>query len=93
MLRIAAEKNVSAAVARLAPDQQLEVLSVLRSLPVAFGRPHTHAGLGLRQLRRGVFEARIDLKLRVLFVREGDLLVVKAVGDHGEIRHYLRTRA
>jgi hypothetical protein len=93
MLRVAAEKSVSLALATLAPDEQAEVLSVLRRLPTAFGHPHVHVGLGLRQLRRGVYEARIGRQLRVLFVRDGDLLVVKAVGDHAAIRHYLRVRA
>lgn len=93
MLRVAAEKSVSLALARLAPEQQREALSVLRQLPAAFGRPHVHGGLGLRQLRRGIYEARIGLQLRVLFERNGDLLVIKALGDHAAIRLYLRDRA
>ena len=93
MLRVAAEKNVSLALAKLAPDEQTKVLAALRQLPAAFGQPHTHAGLGLRQLRRGLYEARIGLRLRVLFERDGDLLVIKSLGDHASIRRYLRDRA
>jgi hypothetical protein len=93
MLRIAAEKSVSLALAKLAPEQQAEVLATLRELPAAFGRPHAHAGIGLRRLRRGIFEARIGLQLRVLFECDGDLLVVKWMGGHDEIRRYLRERA
>jgi len=92
MLRVAAEKSVSLALAKLAPDVQAEVLVVLRQLPAAFGHPHTHAGLGLRQLRRGIYEARIGLQIRVLFERDGDLLVIKTLGDHAAIRRYLRDR-
>lgn len=93
MLRIVADKSVRTALARLAPEPQADVLTALRQLPAAFGRPHTHAGLGLRQLRRGIFEVRIGLQLWVLFERDGDLLVIKTLGDHGEIRRYLRDRA
>ena len=93
MLRVAAEKNVSRALARLTPDEQAKVLDVLRGLPAAFGRPHTRAGLGLRQLRQGTYEARIGLQLRLLFERDGDLLVIKTLGDHATIRRYLRDRA
>ena len=93
MFRVAAEKSVSRALAALAPDEQTEVLSVLRHLPAAFGQPHAHAGLGLRQLRRGIFEARIGLKVRVIFERDGDLLVIKTLGDHAAIQRYLRDRA
>lgn len=93
MLRVAAEKSVSLALARLAPEQQGAALSALRQLPAAFGRPHAHAGLGLRQLRRGLYEARIGLQIRILLERDGDLLVLKAPGDHTAIRRYLRDRA
>jgi mRNA-degrading endonuclease RelE of RelBE toxin-antitoxin system len=92
MLRVAAEKSVSLALAALAPDEQAAVLAALRRLPAAFGRPHEHAGLGLRQLRRGVYEARIGLPVRVLFERDGDLLVIKMLGNHDDIRRYLRDR-
>ena len=50
-------------------------------------------GLGLRQLRRGIYEARIGLHVRVLFERDGDLLVIKTLGDHSAIRQYLRDRS
>ena len=93
MLRVVAAPSTRAALARLAPEQQAEVLSGLRQLPAAFGRPHAHAGLGVRQLRLGIFEARIGLTLRVLFERGGDLLVIKTLGGHDEIRRYLRARA
>ena len=93
MFRVAAEKSVSLALAKLTPDEQTEALSVLRRLPAAFGYPHTHAGLGLRQLRRGIYEARIGLHLRVLFERNDDLLVIKTLGNHADVRRYLRDRA
>ncbi len=93
MLRVAADKSVSLALAKLAPEQQTDVLAALKELPAAFGRPHAHAGIGLRQLRRGIFEARIGLQLRVIFEREDDLLIVTAIGTHDDIRRYLRERA
>ena len=93
MLRIVADKSIRAALAKLAPEHQTRVLAALRQLPAAFGRPHAHAGLGVRQLRRGMFEARVGLQIRVLFERDGDLLVVKALGTHDDIRRYLRERA
>lgn len=93
MLRVTAEKSVSLRLAGLAPDEQTAVLAMLRRLPVVFGRPHTHAGLGIRRLRRGVYEARVGLKVRVLFERDGDLLVIKMLGHHDDLRRYLRGRA
>lgn len=93
MLRVTAEKSVRLTLTGLAPDEQAAVLAVLRRLPATFGRPHAHAGLGLRQLRRGVYEARVGMQIRVLFERDGDLLVIKMLGNHDDIRRYLRDRA
>jgi mRNA-degrading endonuclease RelE of RelBE toxin-antitoxin system len=92
MLRVVVDKSVSSALAKLTPDTQSEVLAELRRLPGAFGRPHIHAGLGIRQLRPGVYEARVGLEVRVVFERDGDLLVIKTVGDHGDVRRYLSNR-
>lgn len=93
MLRVAADKNIRVALAKLAPERQADVLAALRELPSAFGRPHAHAGIGLRQLRRGIYEARSGRQCRILFERDGDALVVKAIGSHDDIRRYLRERA
>jgi hypothetical protein len=69
---------------------QTVVLAALAEIPAAFGRPHLHGGLDIRQLRRGVFEARVGLSLRAVFVRLGDTLRVQLIGDHGKVQRYLR---
>ena len=43
-------------------------------------------------MRRGIYEARIGLRIRVIFERDGDLPVSKTLGDHAAIRRYLRDR-
>jgi hypothetical protein len=62
----------------------------LRELPNEFGRPHTHGGLGLRQLKPGCFEVRAGLSVRAALLREGDDLVVVMVGNHDDIRRWLK---
>jgi hypothetical protein len=44
----------------------------------------------MRQLRPGVYESRIGLHLRAIFVRHGDELVVTMLGTHDEVQRYLR---
>jgi hypothetical protein len=73
------------------PEQEkAAVLTALREIPAVFGRPHVHSGTGMRQLRPGLYESRIGLELRAIFVREGDTLVITMLGTHDEVRHYLR---
>jgi hypothetical protein len=74
---------------RLIPLQQAAVDEVLRQLPDAFGHPHRHAGIGLRPFGR-YFECRAGLRLRVLFlVDQGDFFFV-TVGNHDQIRAYIK---
>jgi DNA-binding transcriptional ArsR family regulator len=77
-------------LAGLPEEERAEVLAALAAIPSAFGRPHLQGGLGICQLRRGVFEARVGLSRRAIFVRLGDTLRVQLIGDHDEVQRYLR---
>ena len=50
-------------------------------------------GLGLKKLRKNLWEVRIDIKTRVLFLLSPDLITFVLIGSHDEIRKYLKTRA
>lgn len=77
---------------KLPETEQAAVLAALAEIPAAFGRPHVHAGLGLRQLSPGIYEVRAGLGLRAVFVRLGDALKVQLLGNHEDVRRYLRGR-
>ncbi|MBI4238022.1 MAG: hypothetical protein HY696_06345 [Deltaproteobacteria bacterium] len=54
-------------------------------------RPSTPPkGLGLKKLRGSVWEMRIDLQLRLVFTMEQDLLSFVLVGNHDDVRRWLR---
>jgi hypothetical protein len=82
--------NAQGTLAGLPEEERAEVLAALAAIPSALGRPHLHGGLGIRQLRRGIFEARVGLSLRAVFVRLGDTLRVQLIGEHGKVQRYLR---
>lgn len=74
---------------KLTATQQHRVGSVLVRLEQSFGRPHEHAGIGVRPIGR-YFECRASLDLRVLFVAsKGDLILV-TVGNHNMIRAFIK---
>jgi len=50
-------------------------------------------GLGLKKLRKNLWEVRIDIKTRVLFLLNPDLVTFVLMGSHDEIRKSLKTRA
>lgn len=76
---------------KLPESAAAQVRAALGQIPAAFGRPHVHAGIGLRQLKPGVYEARIGLGLRAVFSREDDILVVECIGHHDDVRRFLRS--
>jgi hypothetical protein len=59
-------------------------------LPLKFGQPHLHAGLGIRRLRPGLFEFRASRDLRGLFLWWHGEIRVERIGDHDAIQDYLR---
>ncbi len=79
---------------REASDAELQAVErSCRLAEEAFGRPHKHAGAGLRRLGRNQFECRVGLNRRLVFSREGDTLVFHFAGNHDEVQAYLRNQS
>ena len=51
---------------------------------------HRPKGLGLRRLSKHIWEIRVDLKIRVVFRLEGDLVQWGLVGSHDDIKRFLK---
>jgi mRNA-degrading endonuclease RelE of RelBE toxin-antitoxin system len=70
-----------------------DIESIRRSisqLPDAFGAPHRHAGIGIRKLRKNVYELRVGLKVRVLFTSDENDLVLLLVGNHDAVAKWVK---
>jgi hypothetical protein len=74
---------------KLTIPQQSAVNAAVSRLEAAFGRPHEHAGLGLRAFGR-YFECRAGLGLRVLFLNESGDLFLCFVGNHEQVRAFIK---
>ncbi len=78
------------AYGKLTSQQHDRVKAALARLEQNFGQPHAHTGIGVRSIG-SFFECRAGRDLRVLFVvRHGDLVLV-TVGNHDDIRAYIRS--
>jgi hypothetical protein len=75
----------------LAKGDRTECLLALCELAEAFGRPHVHAGLGIRRLGDRLFECRGTLALRFLFQDRPAELFVSFFGNCDEVKALLRT--
>jgi hypothetical protein len=86
----------------ISPDAQKQLLALPKSeraavllglleIGSAFGHPHVHGGLGIRKLRANLFECRAGLSLRVVFWYLPDGLWISLIGNHDDVKKYLRT--
>jgi len=73
-------------------DSELdEINQRLSELVASFGKPHAHAGLGLRRLRENAFEFRISRGIRVVFLFfKPARLQLMMTGTHDEVRAWLK---
>ena len=90
-MRVELTKRFLATVRALPESDVAAVDAALSNLPAIFGRPHQHAGASVRAIRPPVYEMRASLALRIVFVRSGDVLKVDFVGNHDDVRRYLRS--
>jgi len=49
-----------------------------------------HSGLGIRRLKRDYFEFRVDRDTRILFKLEGSTAAILLMGNHDDIRRYIK---
>jgi hypothetical protein len=68
----------------------LEINTSIARLSESLGRPHLHTGLSIRKLRPSVFELRVGLETRVLFVRDSTDIVLVFAGNHTQVRGWLK---
>ena len=74
---------------KLTPQQKARVDAAVARFQQAIGKPHQHSGIGLRPFGP-YLEFRAGLDLRILVIaEEGDWFLV-CVGNHDEIRAYLK---
>ena len=78
-------------VDKLSTIERDQISESLRALVEGFGLPHLHSGLGIRRLRKDLFECRAGLRWRIVFFAERGLLTAYDVMTHDEIRAWLRS--
>jgi mRNA-degrading endonuclease RelE of RelBE toxin-antitoxin system len=78
-------------VEKLSARERSQIAESLRELAGGFGNPHLHSGLGIRRLRKDLFECRAGLQWRIIFFAEKGLLTIYDVMTHNEVKTWLRS--
>lgn len=91
-MKIKLTERLQRDVRKLQSDEQAQLFSVILKIPQLLKEPRQHAGLGLRKIHRsGIYEARIGLGLRLVFGFASDTAVLHRVGNHDDIRRYIKS--
>ena len=81
-----------ASVRKYPKETRERIGRALQLLERDFGHPHRHQGLGIRKLSPSFFEIRVGLDIRLVFQNQADCLLFLMVGNHDEVRRFLRGR-
>jgi hypothetical protein len=92
VIRILLGPRLIRSARKLTPETRAKVEASLSAVAAQFGDPHQHSGLGLRKLGRGLWECRVDIRWRIVFLQEPDRLRAFDIMNHDELRAWLKTR-
>jgi hypothetical protein len=74
---------------KLSPGERERVNEAIKRFSASIGNPHGHTWTGLRAFGR-YLEFRAGLGLRILALPDGDDYFLMCVGNHDEIRAYVK---
>jgi mRNA-degrading endonuclease RelE of RelBE toxin-antitoxin system len=72
-------------------DQRRTIGELLEKVRLSFGQPHLHSGTGLRSLKSGVYECRLNIRQRLVFTVEPSSLFFHFMGNHDEVIRFLKS--
>lgn len=75
---------------KLAPNRKMIINDAIGDLLNLYDTGLNPKGLGLKQLRKNLWEIRASLQERILFSLKGDTIHFILIGNHDEIKRYLR---
>ncbi|HBH96441.1 MAG TPA: hypothetical protein DDX89_01435 [Candidatus Omnitrophica bacterium] len=75
---------------RLSASNQQLVEKALEQLGGYLKTGLAPVGLGITKLAPGVFEVRAGLDVRIVYVEEGPRCFLALLGDHDEVRRFLK---
>lgn len=75
---------------KLSLDKQNQVLNAIEALKTVLPTKLPLGSFGLKQLGHGTWEIRSTLKDRIIFSYENDIITFIMVGNHDDVRKFLK---
>ena len=77
-------------IKKLAPQEKKQTAESLEAFNGILASGHFPAGLGFKKINHDKYELRVTIRLRVVMKIEGDACYLVLVGNHDEVKKYLR---
>lgn len=90
------DDGLLAALRAMTKEERRRIGEVIQEVRTGFGRPHLHAGTGIRDLsprgsKENIYECRVGRSLRLIFtVERSTILYFHMLGTHDEVRRFLK---
>jgi len=78
-------------VKKLAVDERKKLSDALEKFNHSFSSGELTPGLGFKKINHDKYEFRVDIRLRVVLKQNHEILYLVLVGNHDDIRKYLRS--
>lgn len=92
MKAIRFDNALLARIRGLAKGERHDIGRAIQQAQEVFGQPHRHRGVGIRKVSKLHFELRVGLEQRLIFTNEPNELKFVFMGNHGEVKRFLRNQ-
>ena len=90
MKSLASSKQFQGQFKKLPPQEQQKASDVLKKFLSALNSGTLPSGLGFKKINGDKYEIRVDIRKRIVMKAEADTLVCHLIGDHEDVKRYLR---
>ena len=90
MRRLAVSDRFRTQLRKLPPHDQRKAGAALEGFLAAL-TGQMPAGLGFKKINGDKYELRVDLRLRIVMKSDGETFVCHLIGNHEDVKRYLRT--
>ena len=90
MKRLAVSSRFQQQLRKLPPRDQQKAATALKDLLSTFSSGQLPPGLGFKKINGDKYELRVDIRLRIVMKSDGDTLVCHLIGNHDDVKRYLR---
>jgi mRNA-degrading endonuclease RelE of RelBE toxin-antitoxin system len=88
--KLAVSRHFQKQLQKLPQQDQERTVETLKEFLTALGNKKIPLGLGFKKINGDKYELRVDIRLRVALKLGGDTFVCHLVGNHEDIKKYLK---